>query len=50
LAECSRLICRCIEMEYTGKLMHFHQLKYYSIGVTYYNCPNFLEDSLNKND
>ena len=50
LAECSRLICRCIENEYTYRLMLSHQFKCYSMAANYYKCSNFLETSLNKND
>jgi len=50
LAECSRLISRCIENEYTYRLMFSHQLKCYSMCRTYYKWSNFLENSLNKND
>nr|CAD2178157.1 unnamed protein product [Meloidogyne enterolobii] len=50
LAECSRLISRNIENEYTYRLMLSHQLKCYSMSSNFYKCSNFLETLLNKND
>ncbi|CAK5087103.1 unnamed protein product [Meloidogyne enterolobii] len=48
LAECSRLINRSIENEYTFRSILSHQIKYFSMGATYYKCSNFFENYLNK--
>nr|CAD2188903.1 unnamed protein product [Meloidogyne enterolobii] len=48
LAECSRLINRSIENEYTFRSILSRQIKYFSMGATYYKCSNFFENYLNK--
>ena len=50
LAECSRLINRSIENEYTLRLMLSHQHKYYSMNVNYFKCSNFMKKFLERSD
>jgi len=48
LAECSRLINRSIENEYTFRSILSRQINYFPMGATYYKCSNFFENYLNK--
>nr|CAD2178156.1 unnamed protein product [Meloidogyne enterolobii] len=50
LAECSRLISRSIENEYSYRLMSSYQLKYFSMKIEYSKCSNFMKKFLERSD